>query len=214
MQKPKSLFLVFFLLVSKLYCQKLIWTGTDNSNFFNESNWIVEGSNTAPIPNTINPLIAVNRELVIDNAININANGTINLGSGSISITSSNLEALAIQSGTLTINEGGYINIANDDGLQNNVSIEINHPLAWIKLDKTNPQAVLDNYLNQITVNGNNAIYSQNLRLTIITQKAASLELIMKILRRYMFLKAQTFLAIMHISILVSLPLKTKYLII
>ena len=214
MQKPKSLFLVFFLLVSKLYCQKLIWTGTENSNFFNESNWLVEGSNTAPIPNTINPLIAINRELIITNADFINANGTINLGSGSISITSSNLEALAIQSGTLKINEGGYINIANGDGLQNNVSIETNHPLAWIKLDKTNPQAVLDNYLNQITVDGNNTIYSQNLRLDNYYTKGASLELIMKILRLYMFLKAQTFLVIMHISILVSLPLKTKYLII
>jgi hypothetical protein len=50
MQKSKPLFLVLFLLVSKLYCQKLIWTGTENSNFFNESNWLVEGSNTAPIP--------------------------------------------------------------------------------------------------------------------------------------------------------------------
>jgi hypothetical protein len=165
MQKSKPLFLVLFLLVSKLYCQKLIWTGTENSNFFNESNWLVEGSNTAPIPNTINPLTAVNRELIITNADFVNANGTINLGNGSISITSSNLEALAIQNGSLKINDGGYINLANEDALQNNVNIEINHPLAWLKLKKTNPQAILNNYLNQITVDGNNAIYNQNLRL-------------------------------------------------
>lgn len=162
---PTLLIIIITLFFNSSYSQRLIWTGKENSNFFNEINWLVEGSNTSPIPNTINPLTPVNRELIITNADFINANGTINLGSGSISITSSNLEALAIQSGTLKINEGGYINIANGDGLQNNVSIEINHPLAWIKLDKTNPQAVLDNYLNQITVDGNNAIYSQNLRL-------------------------------------------------
>jgi hypothetical protein len=110
-------------------------------------------------------LTAVNRELIITNADFVNANGTINLGNGSISITSSNLEALAIQNGSLKINDGGYINLANEDALQNNVNIEINHPLAWLKLKKTNPQAILNNYLNQITVDGNNAIYSQNLRL-------------------------------------------------
>ena len=162
---PTLLIIIITLFFNLSYSQRLIWTGTDNSNFFNETNWIVEGSNVAPEANTINPLTAINRELIITDADFINANGTVNLGSGSISIASSHLNALAIQGGTLEINEGGYINLSSENALQNNVSIEINHPLAWLRLVTINPQAVLDNYLNQIVVNGNSANYSQNLRL-------------------------------------------------
>lgn len=165
MSKSKPLFLLLFLLVSKLYCQKLIWSGTEDTNFFNETNWLVEGSNTAPEPNTINPLTAINRELVIDNANFVNADGIVNLGSGSLSVASTNINGTAIQNGILIVNEGGYINLIDESALQNNTSVAINHPLSWLRLEKTNPQVVLDHHLNQISVNGNNVVYGQNLRL-------------------------------------------------
>ena len=134
MSKSKPLFLLLFLLVSKLYCQKLIWSGTEDTNFFNETNWLVEGSNTAPEPNTINPLTAINRELVIDNANFVNADGIINLGSGSLSVASTNINGTAIQNGILIVNEGGYINLIDESALQNNTSVAINHPLSWLRL--------------------------------------------------------------------------------
>ena len=146
--------------------QTTIWTGVSDSDFFNEANWKDSMTNNIPIDGTINPGIAVNLVLQINNITStINASGLINLGSGSLTISSAKLNGESFSGGNIVINEGGYVDLFSTTPFQNNVQINFTSGIGWIRTLNSSARNVSVTNLGQIKVNGSASVYKTNLRL-------------------------------------------------
>lgn len=155
------------LSVSAAFSQQIVWTGNaGNQDFFDETNWANNSTNLPPAPNSINSNQPINEVLVITNApSNIVANGSINLGTGSLTITSSSIMAEALTGGTIEINANAYLELSSNNPLQNGTIINFNSGLAWLKTINLKGENIQTNHLSQIKVNNQQAVYQNNLRL-------------------------------------------------
>ena len=142
-----------------------IWTGVANNDFFNEANWRDSVTNAVPNANTINPGTDINLHLQINSAATTITSGVIQFGTGSLAISSANLNANSLSGGTVTVNEGGYIELSGTTPLLNNVQINFTSGIGWIKTPNYNPSNVSAGNLGQIKVNNITAVYANNLRL-------------------------------------------------
>jgi hypothetical protein len=173
MKKIKYFITILFLFIGLLSnAQNLIWTGkASNNNFFDEGNWQISTTNVAPISGTIDPGIAINLPMQINNVTaEINATGEINLGTGSLSITMANITAQSISGagGSLIINEGAYVELADTTPFKSTtpkVQINFTSGLCWIKTTNYSPRLISISNVGQIKVNGANSVYKTNLRL-------------------------------------------------
>ncbi|WP_051605721.1 glycosyl hydrolase [Polaribacter sp. Hel_I_88] len=164
----KKIIILVALMFSFLgYSQELIWTGNASTNdFFDENNWEHSSTNLAPTSGSIDAEQPINIALQLHNASAlVIANGVINLGTGSLSITDSSLEATAFSSGNVSISNEGYVDLSDTNPLQNNVSINFTSGISWLRTINLKGDIVLNNYLSQIKVNSATAIYQTNLRL-------------------------------------------------
>jgi hypothetical protein len=157
--------LLFFGFVAT--AQTIIWTGAaSDNNFFNEANWKDSVTNVIPAANSINPNTNINLVLQINNyASLINGSGFIQFGTGSLSIGSANVSAAGLSGGSVTINDGGYLNLSNAAPLTNSVQINFTSGIGWVKTSSYSASDISTNNLGQLKVNGSAAIYQTNLRL-------------------------------------------------
>ena len=161
--------LIFFSFLITLTChsQDLIWTGNaGNNDFFSETNWEDTNTNLPPILGTIDTGQSINLNLQLHNASAlVIASGVINLGTGSMSVTNSSLQAQAISAGSVSIHSSAYVDLSDTNPFQNNISINFTSGIGWIRTLNKNGIAINNNHLAQITVNGEASIYKSNLRL-------------------------------------------------
>ncbi len=181
MKKLNLIVVLFCGLLS--YSQELTWTGNaNNSDFFNEQNWLNSESSSVPAEGSLDPNSAINFNLNITDASDvIQANGIISLADVNLTIQNSELNATAISGGEFILNTDAYLSLTASNALQNNVAVNFNSPNAWLKLTDLSSTFVFNNHLNQFSVNQNTAVYQTNLRLdnyyhkgTIIRSKDAS----------------------------------------
>jgi len=147
--------------------QDVVWTGSaSNNDFFDEGNWKNSITNVVPASGTIEPGIAINLPLKINTVVStINANGIITLGTGSLSIGLANLSATSFSGGSVTVNEGAYVELSGTSPLAGGTQINFTSGIGWIKTINLNARLVSINYSTQLKVNGINAVYKTNLRL-------------------------------------------------
>ena len=152
--------------------QDIVWKGgASNNDFFDEGNWINSVTNLAPASGSINPGLAINLQLQINTVVpTVVANGEINVGSGSLTISMASLTAQSFSGagGAVTINEGAYVELSDATPFKSTtprVQINFTSGLAWIKTNNVNARLVLVSYLSQIRVNGATSSYKNNLRL-------------------------------------------------
>ena len=152
--------------------QDIVWTGNaSNNDFFDEGNWKNSATNIVPSIGTIDPGIAINLPLKINNVITtITANGEINLGTGSLGIGMANLTAQSFSGagGSVAINEGAYVELTDTAPFKSTtpkVQINFTSGIGWIKTTNVSARLVSISYLGQIKVNGNASAYKTNLRL-------------------------------------------------
>jgi Glycosyl hydrolase catalytic core/Secretion system C-terminal sorting domain/F5/8 type C domain len=163
-----ALFLLFGISAN---AQTTVWTGVSNNDFFNEANWKDSVTNVVPAANTINPGVAINLPLQINNvATTITASGGINLGTGSLSIGNANLMAASFTAagGNVAVNEGAYIELTDTTPFKSTtpkVQINFTSGLSWIKTTNYSAFLVLLSNMSQIKVNGSTSVYKTNLRL-------------------------------------------------
>ena len=165
MKKIAVLFAFMFTFLG--YSQELIWTGNaSNNDFFDEANWENVSTNLAPANGSIEKDIPINLNMQLHNAsLSIIANGIINLGTGSLSITNSSLEAIAFSSGSVSIHNEGYVDLSDTNPLQNNVTINFTSGIGWLRTLNVKGSTILNDYVSQISVNSVAATYQSNLRL-------------------------------------------------
>lgn len=166
MKKIIHLGTFLFLLIGLFAnAQTVIWTGAANSDFFNEANWEDSVTNAVPTTGSINPATNINLALQINTASAIISGGVIQFGTGSLVIGSANLTATSLSGGTVTINEGGYMDLSSPTPFLNDVQINFTSGIGWIKTISYQPSAISANNLTQIKVNNGAALYKTNLRL-------------------------------------------------
>ena len=165
MKKIAVLFAFMFTFFG--YSQELIWTGNaSNNDFFDETNWENASTNLAPANGSIEKDIPINLNMQLHNASSsIIANGIINLGTGSLSITNSSLEAIAFSSGSVSIHNEGYVDLSDTNPLQNSVTINFTSGIGWVRTLNVKGSTILNDYVSQINVNSVAATYKTNLRL-------------------------------------------------
>ncbi|WP_242085566.1 glycosyl hydrolase [Aestuariivivens sediminis] len=166
--KKEFIILIILMTLFQSYSQQLTWTGfAANNDFFDETNWKDSMTDLPPEIGTIDADQPINIDLEIsDSSLEvILASGIINLGSGTLSITSSALEADALSSGHVIINSNAYLNLNHASPFQNGIAIDFTSDMGWIRTLNKNPQSILNDHIGQITVNGAAANYQTNLRL-------------------------------------------------
>ncbi|WP_179020650.1 hypothetical protein [Winogradskyella forsetii] len=106
--------LICFSILS--YAQQLNWTGNVGDNdFFNEQNWVNTATDQTPSSGTIDAGVNIDFDLQIQNYTEtIVANGSIDLGSGSLSLTSTNLFAESVSGGNIELNNEGYLDLSSE----------------------------------------------------------------------------------------------------
>lgn len=166
MKRSIAIILFCFLTVVG-YAQQLNWTGNaGNFNFFDEQNWIETTSGAPPTSDVLSAGIAIPFSLTISGeAGQIVAIGEINLASGNLNLTSTNLKADAISGGNVILNTDAYVELASDLPFKNGVIFDLNSGLAWIKTLRYKGADILSQSINQIKVNQQPAVYRDNLRL-------------------------------------------------
>jgi sialate O-acetylesterase len=143
-----------------------VWTGVANNDFFNEANWKNSVTNAVPASGTINPGQNITLALEINIPATITATGgAIQFSTGSLVLGSANLSATALSGGTVTINEGGYLNLSSASPLLNNVQLNFTSGIGWVRTNNYKASAISATNLAQIKVNNSDSAYQLNLRL-------------------------------------------------
>ena len=165
----KKIFVVFcglLIFFSQLKSQEIVWTGSNNTDFFNELNWTISGTNSSPASGTIDPNKAIQYNILVENSsVDIIANGTILLGSESLVIRKSTLLGQAISNGTLMLDAGAYVTLASVSPIEGTTIVNFDMNSGWLKLSKLKPETVQTYYLSKIKINNQSAVYKSNLRI-------------------------------------------------
>jgi len=165
----KKIFVIFCGLLfcfSQLRSQEIVWTGSNNADFFNELNWTISGTNSSPASGTIDPNKTIEFKLLIENSsADIIANGTILLGSENLVIRNSTLLGQAISNGTLMLDAGAYVTLASVSPIEGTAIINFDMNSGWLKPSKLKPETVQTYYLSKIKINNQSAVYKSNLRI-------------------------------------------------
>ena len=162
----KPLFFLSFLLLVFLNTegQNYYWTGTTgNSSFFDEENWLDTLTGQIPSPESINPNKDININLTL--TCEAEANAPIHLGTGILKIENGVLNANSILGGNVIISKNGYLNLSDSVPLLNNSQIDFSASPSWLRTILVKPVDFFTNYISQITVNGQIALYPENIRI-------------------------------------------------
>ena len=146
------------------FAQEYWWSGNgNNTDFFDETNWININNGQLPPFGTINP--NQNIDYVLNLTCSVNSNAKIKFGSGSLVIEDGTLTATEIDGGIVTINSNGYLNLTSNTPLINNTLIKFTNPLSWMRCTGVSPQDFENLYTSQIYVNDIIATYPNTLRI-------------------------------------------------
>ena len=160
----KTLFVLLLLNAIILNGQNYYWTGTTgNSSFFDEENWLDTLTGQKPSPESINPNKDININLTL--TCEAEANAPIHIGKGILKIENGVLNANSILGGNVIISKNGYLNLSDSVPLLNHTQIDFSASPSWLKTILVKPADFFTNYISQITVNGQIALYPENIRI-------------------------------------------------
>lgn len=165
-------FLIAQLLLSAItihsHGQELTWTGLDNNDFFNEANWVVSGTESAPAAGSVDPNVPIAFNLLIkDAAEEIEGQGYIALSSVEMEMTldNSNVNVDGLTSGKVVLKDEATLILKDNEPLGDQAVIDFIDPISWLKLIEVNPDTVINKYLSQFTSHGGIIKLDTNLRV-------------------------------------------------
>lgn len=82
-----------------------------------------------------------------------------------LNISNSTLEALSISGGEVNLAENSYLNLTDEEPLNNNVQVNFNNNISWLRLENIKPNIVFQDYLNQFNIPNLIVDYPENIRL-------------------------------------------------
>lgn len=196
MHTQRNLVLFVSVLVTAFsVAQTLRWTGAADASFFNENNWTEVETSTVPVAGTVDPGVAIQKNLLIENetvaiggsagiADDIlmgNANLTIrnatlkmaagkgiDMGSASntLIVDGAVLTAGFVNNATTTIAGDSKIYLLNADPFNAASTLNITSDDAWIFASGLNPVAAHTSHFPQVKIRGNALVDFTNARIT------------------------------------------------
>lgn len=192
--KKLTILLIQITLLSPVFSQTIVWTGAADNAFFNEANWKNTATNTSPTAGTIDPGIAINAHLIIENAsvviggssgvgsdiimgignltirkstLKMASSKGINMGNPSnvLTIDSAVVNAEFLHNATTVLNGDSKLYLNAVDAFDSNSNININSMDAWVFASKLNA-ATSTTHFNRIKINGNTLSDMSNGRIS------------------------------------------------
>ncbi|MEA4935437.1 MAG: glycosyl hydrolase [Paludibacter sp.] len=146
MSTVKKLIIILLIVTAGANAQTLVWVGQNNdTDFFNELNWIDSETGKAPPSGTIEPGIALNKDMIIENGV----------------VTASRFTGVKL---TLTGDSKLYLN--DSSPLDEGSEINITSYDAWIFLPAINAVSALENIVPKIHVFGETLVDMTNARIS------------------------------------------------
>lgn len=197
--KSNKILFVFALQIIfsvSLFSQNLVWTGSAGDNaFFNEANWKNTATNLTPNAGSIDPGVAINANLIIENASAV-VGGTsgissdILLGTGhltirksivkmalgkgidmgntlnNLTIDSTMLSADFLKNATATLTGDSKLYLLNANPFDAATNINITSNDAWVFATNLNASTAITTHVPRITLNGNALVDMTNARIS------------------------------------------------
>lgn len=195
--KKNLLFILFELvLLFPLMSQNLVWTGlAGDGAFFNETNWKNTSTNAAPPAGTIDPGVAINAHLTIQNAsttiggtsgisndilfgtgnltirkstLKLSAGKGIDMGNtgNNLTIDSATLTSDFLKNATVTISGETKLYLNNVNPFDDSTNISITSNDAWIFASNLNTDSALTSHIPRIKLNGASLVDMTNARIS------------------------------------------------
>jgi len=166
MKRPKNsiLTLLGVLLVHLACSQSLVWDGDADNDFYNEANWLIEGTENRPTAGTIDEGVAISVDLILKNAsIDLSDGSALTFSSPEVGLTleASTLELSGLAEGFIAVTDTSTLIFHAAAPLGATASLKLEDAHSWIKLLQVNPVEIAEAYIGKIT--------SQGLALTIGT---------------------------------------------
>jgi hypothetical protein len=198
MNTKKNLLLISFQLIFSfsLFSQNIVWTGSANDGaFFNEANWKNTATNAAPAAGTIDPAVAINANLTIQNATAV-VGGTsgistdIFMGAGNLIIRKSTLKMATgkgvdmgnalntlnidsavvtadfLKNATSTLTGDSKLYLINANPFDAATNLNITSNDAWIFATNLNAATAVTSHIPRIKLNGNSLVDMTNARIS------------------------------------------------
>lgn len=160
--------------------KSLDWTGTEDSDFFNEQNWVYTGTEESPDADAINPSASIDFDLVIkDAALDIVGDGMMNLPSErSISLDGATLKLDGITSGKIELKNAATVIFNVAAPLGNDATLDLSDSKSWVKFLEVDPNAVESTLLNKIKSNAQMLTVGTSVRINQYYYKGSLVRLI------------------------------------
>jgi len=183
-RKKIILTIIHLTFTLSIFSQDILWTGNAGDwAFFNENNWRNLATNTTPTAGTIDPDVAINANLIIENVTGVVGGTTgisndIKIGSGSLTIRKSTLKMVAgkgidmgnvnnalkidsavvtadfLKNTTTTISGDSKLYLMALDPIDATTSINITSYDSWIFIPSMNAVVANTTIINRITIFG------------------------------------------------------------
>lgn len=156
MRKALGLVMFGMLLSSSLLAQNLVWTGSADTDFFNESNWLIEGTEDQPADGALEDGTSINYDLTINNAeLVLSSNISLSFGTDNgLTFNNSSFELGEVTAGYLKLTNYSTLILLSETPLGTDATIQIEDNQSWIKLPNVDPTAADPSQLEKITSNG------------------------------------------------------------
>lgn len=195
-KKRLVLFSIQLIFSFSVFSQNIVWTGSAGDNaFFNEANWKNSATNLAPVTGTIDPGVAINANLTIENATTVVGGTTgistdILMGTGNLTIRKSTLKMASgkginmgnaintlsvdsavvtvdfLKNATATITGDSKLYLINANPFDAATNININSSDAWIFATNLNPTSGITTHSPRIKLNGSTLVDMTNARIS------------------------------------------------
>jgi len=178
--KKIALHLAFILIISSAMAQNVIWTGTTDSDFFNESNWIVEGTQNTPPAGSIDQNSTINLNLVVNTKqfiFSVDASLAFANGKG-ITLIKSVLDLGSLQSGYIKLTNRSTLILRSVTPIGAEANLQLEDDFSWIKVIKVGASELAATYLTQVTTQGNPVTIDENVLVNQYYYKGSLLRLL------------------------------------
>jgi hypothetical protein len=148
--------LVLIITISSM-AQTVIWVGVSDSDFFNEANWIIEGTQNAPAVGSIDPNTVIDLDLVVNTkqfAFPANTSLSFNVGKG-LTLNKASVDLGTLQAGYIKLVNGATVILRSTAPLGNEATLRLEDNYSWIKFLNVGAAEVASTYLAKITTQEN-----------------------------------------------------------
>ncbi|MEM9895004.1 MAG: glycosyl hydrolase [Bacteroidota bacterium] len=166
MRKVTIFFLSTFVSLSS-FAQTYVWQGNVDNDFYNESNWLVEGTADSPVAGSIDRNSPIGANLTIVNSAFDLAGDDLVFANSELTLVLSNtaLSLRSSHSGAIKLDAESTLILHADAPLLQDAKIDLQDDRSWIKFLNVDPNKLAEVHLSAIETNEQPIVPDENVRV-------------------------------------------------